>query len=51
MMGSDWQQIRAIDPLQLSAARLQAHYAVQWLARTARAFITPQPDDGHTSLG
>ena len=51
MMSSDWRPIRAVDPLQLSAARLQAHYAVQWLARTARAFITPQPDDRHTSLG
>jgi hypothetical protein len=30
---------------------LQAHHAIQWLARAARAFITPQADDGHTSLG
>ncbi len=50
MTNSDWRPIRAVDPLQLREARLQAHYAVQWLARTARAFITPQPDDGHTSL-
>ena len=39
-----------MDKRQLSEARLQAHYAVQWLARTARAYIQPQPDDGHTSL-
>lgn len=30
---------------------MQAHYAVQWLARTARATIPPRPDDGHTNLG
>src|SRR5260370_9731346 len=35
----------------LGGARLQAHYAVQWLARAARAYVPPQPDDGHTNLG
>jgi hypothetical protein len=35
----------------LSEARLESHHAIQWLARAARAFIPPQPDDGHTSLG
>ncbi|MGB6325783.1 MAG: DUF5996 family protein [Methylocella sp.] len=35
----------------MSAARLQAHHAVQWLARAARAYAPPQPDDGHTNLG
>ena len=35
----------------LHAARLQAHTAAQWLARTARATIVPQPHDRHTSLG
>ena len=34
----------------LGEARLQAHYAVQWAARTARAFVEAQPDDSHTSL-
>jgi len=24
---------------------------VQWLARAARAYVPPQPDDGHTNLG
>jgi len=24
---------------------LQAHHAVQWLARSARAYVPPQPDD------
>jgi hypothetical protein len=32
-------------------ARLQAHYAVQWLARAARAYAMPRPDDQHTNLG
>ena len=50
MGGSDWQPLRGTDERRLSEARLQAHYAVQWLARTARAHIPAQPDDGHTSL-
>jgi hypothetical protein len=47
---ADWQHLHGIDKRQLSEARLQAHYAVQWLARIARAYIPPQPDDGHTNL-
>lgn len=35
----------------LAEARLQAHYAVQWAARVARALVEPQPDDSHTSPG
>ena len=35
----------------LHAARLQAHYAAQWLARAARAYVPAQADDRHTSLG
>lgn len=50
MGGSGWRPQRGTDKRRLSEARLQAHYAVQWLARTARAYIQPQPDDGHTSL-
>jgi hypothetical protein len=46
----DWRGLRNIDKAQLREARLQAHHAVQWLARAARAYIPPQPDDGHTSL-
>ena len=30
---------------------MQAYYAAQWLARAARAYIPPRPDDGHTNLG
>ncbi len=48
---SNWVQLRGVDGRRLGEARLQAHHAIQWLARAARAFISPQPDDGHTSLG
>ena len=51
MRGSDWVPLRGIDQRRLSEARLQAHYAVQWLARAARAYVPPQPEDGHTNLG
>src|SRR5271163_352695 len=45
-----WRPLGRVDLRQLKEARLQAHYAVQWLARAARAYAVPQPDDGHTSL-
>ena len=48
---SDWRPLRGIDQRRLSMARLQAHHAAQWLARAARAYVPPQPDDGHTNLG
>jgi hypothetical protein len=51
MGGSDWRPLRGIDQRRLSMARLQAHHAAQWLARAARAYVPPQPDDGHTNLG
>ena len=51
MGGSDWRPLRGIDKHRLRVARLQAHHAVQWLARAARAYVPPQPDDGHTNLG
>ncbi len=47
---AEWRPLRGIDKARLSEARLQAHYAAQWLARAARAYVSPQPDDGHTSL-
>jgi hypothetical protein len=43
--------LRGIDQRRLKDARLQAHYAAQWLARFARAYVPPVPDDGHTNLG
>jgi uncharacterized protein DUF5996 len=49
-MALAWRPLRDIDRARLSEARLQAHYAVQWLARAARAYVPPQPDDAHTSL-
>src|SRR5260221_1058699 len=51
MHGSDWVPLRGIDQRRLSEARLQAHYAVKGLARPARPYVPPQPDDGHTNLG
>lgn len=51
MSTSDWRPLRGVDQRLLSEARFQAHYAAQWLAGAARAFIPPQPDDGHTNLG
>jgi len=49
--GSDWTPLRGIDQRRLKDARLQAYYAAQWLARFARAYVPPLPDDGHTNLG
>jgi hypothetical protein len=46
-----WRNVRRIHYMQLHVARLQAHYAAQWLARTARAFVAERPHDGHTNLG
>jgi hypothetical protein len=51
MLTSPWRPIRGFDRARLAAARLQAHHATQWLARTARAYVPARPDDSHTSLG
>src|SRR5436309_2302650 len=51
MRASAWQSLPALDRRWLTAARLQAHYAAQWLARAARGYVAPQPHDGHTNLG
>ncbi len=51
MGGSSWRQLKSTDWRALHEARLQAHYAVQWLARAARAYVRPAPDDRHTNLG
>jgi hypothetical protein len=48
---SHWRPLGRVDFAQLRLARMQAYYAVQWLARTAHAYIPPQPGDGHTNLG
>jgi hypothetical protein len=46
-----WKPLRRNEPHRLTQARLAAHYAVQWLARAARAYVEPQADDSHTNLG
>ena len=51
MSGPDWRPLLGVDRRRLTEARLQAHHAVQWLGRAARAYILPQPDDSHTNLG
>lgn len=51
MAALDWAPLAGMDFARLHEARIQAHYAVQWLARTARAFLPPSPDDSHTNLG
>ncbi len=48
--GLDWQPIRGVEMGPLREARLQAHYAAQWLARFARGYVPAQADDSHTSL-
>jgi hypothetical protein len=47
----DWRPLGGVDVSRLAMARLQAHHAVQWLARAARAYIPAKPDDSHTNLG
>jgi hypothetical protein len=51
MNGSTWQKVSVADYRKLRDARLLAHYATQWLARAARAYVPAKPGDGHTSLG
>src|SRR5258708_7217575 len=47
----NWHPLHGVDQARLHAARVQAHFAVQWLARAARAYVPARPDDGHTNLG
>ena len=35
----NWQSVPRANFMFLHAARLQAHYAAQWLARAARAYV------------
>jgi hypothetical protein len=48
---ASWQNLPRLSFYFLREARLQAHYAAQWLARAGRAYVSKRPDDGHTSLG
>jgi hypothetical protein len=50
-MQSVWSELGAIDPRALVEARLQAHHALQWVTRAARANLPGKPDDGHSNLG
>ena len=40
-----------VAPTALAEARLQAHYAVQWVTRAARANLPAEDDDSHSNLG
>ncbi|MGH7007923.1 MAG: hypothetical protein ACRED7_05940, partial [Stellaceae bacterium] len=51
MDGTGWRPLRGVDRDRLREARLQAHHALQWLARAARIYIPARPDDAHTNLG
>jgi len=51
MASPDWRPLRGVDRKRLTEARLNAHYGAQWLARAARAYIPPRPDDSHTNFG
>jgi hypothetical protein len=49
--GANWQALAGVERTRLGEARLQAHFAAQWLARAARACVLPRPADTHTNLG
>jgi hypothetical protein len=51
MSSSRWRPLGRVDFGRVRQARMQAHYAAQWLARAARAYIPPRPDDSHTNFG
>lgn len=51
MDGTGWRPLLGIDRNRLGDARRQAHHAMQWLARAARAYIPARPDDAHANLG
>ncbi len=50
-MRAVWTELDCIDPKALVEARLQAHHALQWVTRAARANVAPKPDDSHSNLG
>jgi hypothetical protein len=50
-MTPNWDELGRIDPKALWEARLQAHHAVQWVARAASANIPPMPGDTQYNLG
>jgi hypothetical protein len=50
-MNPSWDNLGKIDPKALWEARLQAHHAVQWVARAACANLVPMPGDTHFNFG
>jgi hypothetical protein len=51
MVAARWRSLNRVDRARMREARLQAHYAAQWLACIARAYVATHPNDVHTSLG
>jgi hypothetical protein len=50
MMDEIWTTLGEVEPTALVGARNQAHRAVQWVARAARANLEAKPDDSHSNL-
>jgi hypothetical protein len=50
MMTVTWEEIGRAQPQTLTEARLQLHYAIQFIAATGAALAEPLPDYSHTSL-
>lgn len=50
-MRAKWNRLGGVAATALVEARQQAHYAVQWVTRVARANLPVMPDDSHSSLG
>ena len=50
-MTPSWDELGKVDPKALWEARLQAHHAVQWVARAACANIAAMPGDTQSNLG
>ncbi len=49
-MGTAWKRLGAAAPGKITKAHLQPYQLAQWLARFARGYLEPVPDDSHTSL-
>ena len=50
MTALDWRPLAGVDSARLQEVRQQVHYAAQWLARAAQAYISPKADDSHLNL-
>jgi len=46
-----WEHMDSVKGARVSEARMEAHFAVQWLERVADRLLPAQPDHSHTSLG